>query len=268
MGRVEEFTLDIPFDQSPRTVYVYLPDSYDHTKKKYPVLYMFDGHNLFFDEVATYGKCWGIKDYLDKEGLDLVVIGQDCNHTGNRRLEEYLPLPEEKNSFHKSEHLKSEGDITAKWFAEDLKKECEKRYRIYKTREHLGIAGSSMGGLMSAYCIAKYNRIYSKAACVSSALFFCPEALSKLITENNIDPNTKIYLDLGSRESNSKKFMMQGISLMLETAYLFEQKGCSTYPHLVVDGTHSEASWETIFPLFLQYLYPELYEEKNGKAKI
>ena len=75
MSRVEEFTLDIsPLTQSPRKIWVYLPNSYDSTKKKYDVLYMFDGHNLFYDEYATYGKSWGIKDFLDKNNIDLVVM--------------------------------------------------------------------------------------------------------------------------------------------------------------------------------------------------
>ncbi len=77
MGKVVEHTLPIPFTQSPRHIWVYLPDSYDTSKKKYDVLYMFDGHNIFFDEYATYGKSWGMKKYLDNQQLDLIVVGQD-----------------------------------------------------------------------------------------------------------------------------------------------------------------------------------------------
>ena len=62
MGKVKSLELPIkPLTQSPRTIYVYLPNDYDENRKeKYDVLYMFDGHNLFSDEVATYGKSWGI----------------------------------------------------------------------------------------------------------------------------------------------------------------------------------------------------------------
>lgn len=261
MGRVEEFKLAIkPLGQSPRKIYVYLPDSYDKNKhKKYPVLYMFDGHNLFFDDVATYGKCWGIKDYLDKNHLDLVVIGQDCNHTGNKRLDEYCPLPCECISEFSGEWIDAEGDITAEWFATTLKKECEKRYRIYKDRNHIGIAGSSMGGLMSMYCIAKYNNIYSKAACVSSAAFFNEKGLFELIDKTKFK-DTRIYLDYGTHEDRRKKFMIDQFDLLLRLNHAYNEKGCNTYPHLVYKGTHSEASWETIFPVFLEYLYPELYQ--------
>lgn len=261
MGRVDEFELSIsPLTQSPRKVWVYLPDSYDkNPRKKYPVLYMFDGHNLFFDEVATYGKSWGIKDYLDQNHLDLVVAGQDCNHTGNLRLDEYCPLPCEKISDFSGEWINAEGDITAKWFVDSLKKECEKRYRIYKDRNHVGIGGSSMGGLMALYCIAKYNDVYAKAACVSSAAFFNENGLKDLISKTSFHKNTKIYMDFGSNETRKKSELVSSMDLLLQINHDFSMKGCDTYPHLVVKGTHSEASWETIVPVFLQYLYPELY---------
>ena len=48
--------------EEKRNVYLYLPESYSYEQeKRYPVLYMFDGHNVFFDSDATYGKCWGMK---------------------------------------------------------------------------------------------------------------------------------------------------------------------------------------------------------------
>ncbi len=119
MGRIETFRLGIaPLKQSPRKVYVYLPDDYDESDRIYPVLYMFDGHNLFDDSVATFGKSWGIRDYLDAAHLPLVVIGEDCNHTGDRRLFEYCPLPvEEKEWFPEGNVC---GEVTAKWFVTKL----------------------------------------------------------------------------------------------------------------------------------------------------
>ncbi|MBR4162562.1 MAG: alpha/beta hydrolase [Solobacterium sp.] len=257
MSRVEEFTLDIsPLTQSPRKIWVYLPNSYDSTKKKYDVLYMFDGHNLFYDEYATYGKSWGIKAFLDKNNIDLVVIGQDCNHIGNARMDEYCPMVSQKTIWG-GEEIVPTGDITAKWFAEVLKPECEKRYRIYKNRKHVGIAGSSMGGLMSQYFITKYNHLYSKAGCVSPATYFCFKPLMELIQKTDFE-ESRIYMDLGSEESEAKRDLVMRMDMLLQMNHLFTEKGCMTYPHLVVNGRHCEASWETIVPLFISFLYPEL----------
>ena len=260
MAVVESFTLDIqPLTQSPRTIWVCLPDSYKRKrKKKFDVLYMFDGHNLFFDEVATYGKCWGIKEYLERTGLDLVVIGQDCNHEGEGRMNEYCPYPARKTKW-LEEPIVPQGDFTAKWFAEVLKPECEKRYRIRSERSHVGIGGSSMGGLMSLYCIAKYNTVYSKAACVSPAAYFCDRQIKDLIRHTDFG-ETRVYIDLGSKEAGRRNDLVRAADLMLTVSHLYEMKGCVTWPRLIVNGTHSEASWEKAFPDIIEFLYPELFK--------
>ena len=258
MGRIETFTLDIkPLKQNPRKVYVYLPNDYDETDRLYPVLYMFDGHNLFDDETATYGKSWGIRQYLEENDLPLVVIGQDCNHTGNKRLEEYCPFKVTGKTWFPCR--KYSGDVTAEWFVKKLKPACEKRYRIYKDRKYVGIGGSSMGGLMSIYCIAKYNKVFSKAACVSPTMDIVMEQMIPFIEQAKMNPETRIYLDFGSSEVKAKKTFAVCMDNLLTINHAFQEHGVNTFPNVVVGGTHSEASWETIVPLFLEYLYPFLY---------
>ena len=262
MGKVKTFSLRIkPLEQSPRKIYAYLPTGYETSGLTYPVLYMFDGHNLFYDNTATYGKCWGIKEYLDKNRIPLVVIGQDCNHTGDSRLLEYSPYPGKGNRWFPKAEVS--GDFTARWFAEVLKPECEKRFRIYGDRAHVGIAGSSMGGLMSMYVISAYNRVYSKAACLSSAIDVNFKALIRTVKESPMDPDTKIYMDFGSNEVRSKRSLSRALDDMLEISHLYDEKGCSVYPRVIVDGEHSEATWEKALPVFLKYLYPELFETKH-----
>ena len=67
--------------KKPRTVYVYLPQAAEEDPDaRFPVLYMFDGHNVFFDKDATYGKSWGMGDYLDETETPLIVVGVECDH--------------------------------------------------------------------------------------------------------------------------------------------------------------------------------------------
>ena len=83
---VENFSVHItPFDLE-RTVQVYLPDDWQTSRQKYPVLYMFDGHNLFFDQDATYGKSWGLKEFLDGWDKKIILVGVECNKEGDGRL--------------------------------------------------------------------------------------------------------------------------------------------------------------------------------------
>ena len=65
---VNKWEIQIPelTGEEKRNAYIYLPESYQYEQeKRYPVLYMFDGHNVFFDSDATYGKSWGMKEYMD-----------------------------------------------------------------------------------------------------------------------------------------------------------------------------------------------------------
>ncbi len=262
MGRIETFRLGIaPLKQGPRKVFVYLPNDYDASSRTYPVLYMFDGHNLFDDETATYGKCWGLKDYLDANDIPLVVIGQDCNHTGHNRILEYCPLEVEPGTWFPKGTIC--GETTADWFANKLKPYCETHYRIESDRKQVGIGGSSMGGLMSMYCIAKYNSLYSKAACLSTTMDITLPALLDLIGSSTMRKNTRIYMDFGSNEVRSKRAYAVLMERMLQINHAFQEKQCSTYPNTIVGGLHSEATWETVVPVFLEYLYPELYRNRK-----
>ena len=93
MIEVWDVTLPALTEDAPRRAYVYVPDSAaEDPERRYPVLYMFDGHNVFFDEDATYGKSWGLGEYLDAHGTPLSVAAVECNHDPNDgRLSEYAP---------------------------------------------------------------------------------------------------------------------------------------------------------------------------------
>lgn len=70
---------------------VYLPESYQDGLKRYPVLYMHDGQNVFEDEGAINGTSLGLKKYLDESDLELIVVGIDLNTAGEERINEYCP---------------------------------------------------------------------------------------------------------------------------------------------------------------------------------
>ncbi len=267
MGKIEALSLEIPFSQSPRKIWIYLPDSYQKSRKKYDVLYMFDGHNLFYDDLATYGKSWGMKKYLDITNLDIIVVGMDCNHHGNERLSEYCPFPPEKTRIESLPEIQAEGILMAQWIVQKLKPTIETHYRVHTHRKHIGIGGSSMGGLMSEYIIIQYNDLFSKAACVSPSTHFCFHSLKKLLKEKELNSNTFIYIDQGSQEVHGKKLFIDCIDMMLNMNHLFTDARANTYPHLTPGGHHCEADWERVIPIFLHYLYPDLYKNKNRCSK-
>ena len=102
---VKKWKVTIPklSGEMERTVYLYLPESYKKEKdRRYPVMYMFDGHNVFFDEDATYGKSWGMKEYMDESGTNHILKKVIGLH------EELIGLP-----WKSYDHVYSEEDLRA-----------------------------------------------------------------------------------------------------------------------------------------------------------
>lgn len=98
--------------EEERNLYIYLPDSYDWDRERYyPVLYMFDGHNVFFDSDATYGKCWGMKEYMDHTNTQVIIVAVECNHSpDNGRLKEML-----RSAFMTQDAAASQQRVRLRW---------------------------------------------------------------------------------------------------------------------------------------------------------
>ena len=236
-----------------RTAYLYLPESYQwDTEKRYPVLYMFDGHNVFFDSDATYGKCWGMKEYMDASGTEMIIAAVECNHSAdNGRLKEYSPYT---FSDPKLGEIQGLGRETMEWMTGAFKAEIDRNYRTLPDREHTFIAGSSMGGLMSLYAVLEYNSVYSGAAALSPSLWTAPVRIKNLIKNAKLSPDTVIYMDYGSEELKYHSGMAKLFGRVTE---LLISRRVTTECRIVPGGRHCEASWERQIPFFMDALMYE-----------
>ena len=253
---VEKWDITIPelTGDEVRRAYIYLPESYEtEWEMRYPVLYMFDGHNVFFDSDATYGKCWGMKEYLDATETQLIVVAVECNHSpDNGRLKEYSPF-----SFQDPRvgSITGKGKITMEWMVNTLKKNIDERFRTIPDREHTFIAGSSMGGLMSLYAVMEYNDVFSRAAALSHSIWTSPRKLDQMIRNASIAPDTVLYMDYGSREMKHHADMEKRY---IKTMNLLMEKKVHLTSRIVPNGDHCEASWERQIPFFINTLLFQL----------
>ena len=236
--------------EETRGVYLYLPEEYSwQTERHYPVLYMFDGHNVFFDSDATYGKSWGLGEYLDKHEVPLIVAAVECNHhPDNGRLSEYSPYTFYEPDFG---HVTGRGKVTMDWFVNTFKPSIDREYRTLSDRQHTFIAGSSMGGLMSLYALLEYNQVFSRAAALSPSLWVAPQRLARLVRGAQVEPDSVLYMDYGSREMGSRELMREQFSRVTEQLL---SRGVKLTCRIVPDGDHCEASWERQIPFFLPTL--------------
>ena len=250
MIKMWDITIPELSGDTKRLVYVYLPDSYDtDPEKRYPVLYMFDGHNVFFDSHATYGTSWGMGEYMDRTRTQLIIVAVECNHGPNHeRLCEYAPYSFNNSYFGQIQGL---GEITMQWMIRELKPMIDTSYRTLPDREHTMIAGSSMGGLMSLYAVLKHNGIFSRAACLSASFLFCPNEMDQLIRQTKVSRETIVYLDFGSEEMGSLKDVHEDYIRIVSSLI---RKGIWLDTRIIPEGTHCEASWSRQIPFFMNTL--------------
>ena len=248
MIKVEKIQIPQLPTKKPRRLYVYLPRGYARSEERYPVLYMFDGHNVFYDSHAAFGKSWGMKEYLEKSGAELILVAVECNHEGFRRLNEYTPWSFSNRRFGTFE---AEGRTTMEWFTKELKPRMDSEYRTLPEREHTLIAGSSMGGLMSIYAAVEYNDVFSRAAALSPSLWVDPKAMRAMIKNSALASPTRIYLDMGDAEADGRYHKS---SRLFDTAKLLSAAGADVAARVVPGGRHCEADWEKRIGVFFDYL--------------
>lgn len=256
---VDIFQLTIPelTEDEERTAYVYVPDAFlSNPEERYPVLYMFDGHNLFFDSTATFGKSWGLKEYLDRTKRPLIIASVACNmhpetYRLGGRLSEYSPF---SFSFPLFGDIKGRGKITMDWLTKTFKPYIDAHYPTRPERKYTFIGGSSMGGLMTLYALACYNDVFSRGAALSTAAFVAPEALKEMIRSADFPRDTVLYMDYGEKdmpENSVDRNFYEIVSLLLEKQVLLESR-------IVPGGLHSESSWEKQVPFMMDALFYEL----------
>ena len=245
--------VEIPYLRQKRKLHIFIPDD-AKDGERFPVCYMFDGHNLFLDEDATYGKSWGLLKYFTENNIRTMIVGIECNHSGNKRLCEFSPY-----SFKDPEWgtVRATGKKFLDWMTTDLKNYIDERYPTLSDKEHTYLGGSSMGGLMSIYGGAIYSNIYSKSACLSPFTMFVLNRLIRDLDKLDDLSGSTFYISFGRFEFSTKKNLSHGIEENLAIMRSLTRKNAKCFMHLYEYGDHSEGSWEKEIPNFLSDL--EIY---------
>jgi predicted alpha/beta superfamily hydrolase len=225
-----------------RRIWLYLPPDYTKSKKKYPVLYMHDGQNLFENKTSYSGE-WGIDEFLDsifKKGQkEVIVVGID---NGNfKRMQEYNPW--EFQSFGKGE-----GDKYVDFLVKTLKPYIDKHYRTLKDQPNTFIAGSSMGGLISLYAVLKYPNIYGGAGIFSPA-FWTASGIDSTVIADAKNVKSKLFFYAGGKEGDSMIPDMKRIEKEIK-----ERSASPVEEKIDENAKHNEAAWRKYFPDFYEWI--------------
>ena len=224
-----------------RRVWIYLPETYASSKKKYPVIYMQDGQNVFDNKTSFAGE-WGVDEALDSLGkLDGESIVVAIDNGGDKRINEYAPFDMEK-------YGKAEGGQYLDFIVKNLMPHINKYYRTKKCHRHTFIAGSSMGALISFYALLKYPKKFGGAGVFSPSLWNAPLLKSEIVKKGK-KIKGKIYLYAGKLESED---MVPHVLDIFNTLHQHTKAKITTVVR--AGGQHNEASWRQEFPIFYHWL--------------
>lgn len=230
-----------------RRVWIYLPAGYETSKKKYPVLYMHDGQNVFEDSSSFSGE-WGVDEFLDstKSGESIVVA---IDNGGNKRLNEYCPYDFSLSGIASNyESNKGEGALYVEFLAKTLKPFIDKNYRTLKKRKNTFVAGSSMGGLISLYAILDCPKVFGVAGVFSSSFWVAPDIFDEIKARGK-KVKGKIYFYAGKEEGETM------VPLTIKAFNEMHRVSKSKMTTVIrTDGKHNEARWRIEFPMFYEWL--------------
>lgn len=238
---IEELTVTLPAPSGmqERNAYVYCPD-FDG---RFPVLYLFDGQTAFWDDRAPYGASLRLGELLNRMNAPLIVATVECDKCD--RLSEYSPFVF-ASRFGRST---GQGKQFMDWLTGTFKQRIDGTYLTRSDRAHTYLMGSSMGGLMSLFGLARYPHIFSRAAALSPSLWTDPVGCEELF--DALSANARLWLDYGEVELRQHG-KNQARALRMAEKKLAGRAGCEF--HIIEGGRHDEASWRARLPQVLAFL--------------
>jgi predicted alpha/beta superfamily hydrolase len=231
---------------------VYVPPMYDaQPDRRFPVLFMQDGQNLFDAETSFIkGNYWRMGETADELILTgqmepLIIVG--IYNTGVHRINEYTPLEDKRLGGGRA-------DSYGQMLVEELKPFVDHAYRTLPGAENCGMGGSSLGGLVSLYLGLRYTWVFSKLAVMSPSVWWHSRAILKTVAQIGRKPDLRIWLDVGTREG--RRALPDVRALKRDLINKGWKRGKDLAYTEAQGGEHSEWAWAQRVAPMLKFLFP------------
>lgn len=228
-----------------RTVIVWLPPSYEFAKsRRYPVLYLQDGQQVFDPQTSTWKQDWEVDEWCTR------LIAED-------RLKETILVAVYSTDDRFVEYNPSmAGPEYARFVVDELKPFIDREYRTRPERDSTAVAGASMGATVSFYLAWTHPDVFFGAACLSPAFRFNQdEFLFDLVKENAKAPDIRLFLYCGGGDSTEKE-LAETMAKMLR---LLKARGLKAGKSLLVEedasACHNETAWAKHTGAWLRFLF-------------
>lgn len=239
--------LEIPGLHRNRQIRLYLPPGYATATRRYPVLYMHDGQNLFDDATAYAGE-WHVDETLNalaRDGkLELIVVGVDNGQ--EKRITELNPWTNMRSEA-------PEGEEYMAFVVRVLKPLIDAHYRTKPDRANTAIMGSSMGGLISHYAVIHYPDVFSKGGIFSPAYWTAPASFGYFAAHRPA-ADARLYFLAGQEEGGS---MVPDIKKVFASVSLSDLNKVN--PNIVLKivpgAKHNEKFWSAQFAQAVLWMF-------------
>lgn len=238
--------LPMPGLDRSRTLRLCLPPSYGQSPtRRYPVIYMHDGQNLF-DAATSYAGEWGVDETMaalaQATGFEALVVGID--NGGARRNTEMAP-------YDHAQLGKAEGPAYLDFIVHTVKPFIDRGWRTQPGREHTALIGSSLGGLISHAALLRHGDVFSRYGLFSPSYWAAPQ-LFEATAAARLPADTRIHLYCGGREGWG---MAEGTRRM-QAVLARQLPAAALSMNIVESAEHNEAAWRAELPVALKRLFP------------
>jgi predicted alpha/beta superfamily hydrolase len=243
------------FLTSDRDIIVYVPPGYEQEKRRrYPVLYMHDGQNIF-DGATSFipGIEWCVDETAEKlitsgEIQPLIIVG--VYNAGRDRVDEYTPT--------RDAEVKRGGraDLYGRMLVEELKPFIDSQYRTRRGMKETGLGGSSLGGLVSLYLGLKYPKVFGRLAVVSPSVWWDNKMIIREVQALKGRLPLRIWMDMGTKESRNPADATTAARALRDALVAKGWKENADLKYFeAVGATHDEKAWaERVAPM-LKFLF-------------
>ena len=243
-----------------RDLIVWLPEGYGdeaNADRQYPVMYMFDGQNLFDQMPGVPGE-WGVDETLTEligEGRvePMIVVG--IPHAGEYRMREFMPM----GSY---QAIDGDGVAGMAWVVEEVVPKINRAFRVREGRESTAIGGASLGGAMALYGATAHSDIFGMALIESLPMIGQVETLQHIEKSDGFP--VKYVMGMGTAEVGSDPADAERNQQYVDWASAADEVlsgwgKISDENHLLILGegqVHNESAWAARFGQAIEFLFP------------
>ena len=252
-------------------LHIILPESYEDSKKSYPVLYFYDGDRIYGDPLVEgpsalsgsfeYG---AYREHFNRFLPEFILVGIAPPPDMWRRTAEYSPYTKHfdvPEGVSYEPYVQGKGKELGAWVVDILKPWVDSHYRTLPDADHTGIGGLSTSGVSALYMVSSYPQIFHRFLIHAPACHLWMDKILETISCADYSRIRYGYFDIGTDDCTRMVKNGEALRDLLQIMEIMKQNGLSDRALRFFKsyrGTHECASWALTFPDALRWIFQDV----------